>query len=302
MKRNNLISIFKIGLLSMLVAVIGESCVKSVSGRTDFENLQPTVLMSDGGLANFQNNAILFPPTDAADTTYFHLEYASTTTAPQDEVITIAIDPAALAAYNAQGGNQYAIFPDSIYSFTTTSVTIPKGNNYSAGIPLIMFPDKIDLLNNYMLPISITVAPKGSTISSNYTTIYYHLVGNPIAGIYNWDWTRWNNSDGSGAPSGLSFVGQSTVLAPDDGTTVEVPSGYYTQPRYVITFTNNAGVLSNFAVTLNPTDLASFAAGGITVTSGPNILKADPINGIYEFQYTVFNGTASRYLIDKYYK
>ena len=80
----------------------------------------------------------------------------------QDEVITIAIDDAALAAYNALGGTQYENFPDSIYSFTTTSVTIPKGANYSAGVPLIMFPSKINLLKNYMLPISITTAPAGS--------------------------------------------------------------------------------------------------------------------------------------------
>jgi Domain of unknown function (DUF1735) len=302
MKRNKLISIFKTGLLSMLVAVIGQSCVKSVSGRTDFENLAPTTLISDGGLANFSANAILFPPTDATDTALFHVEYASTSTAPVDEVITIGIDMDALAAFNALGGDQYAVFPDSIYSFTTTSVTVKKGNNYTGGIPLIMFPSKIDLLENYMLPISIKTTPAGSTISSNYKTIYWHLVGNPIAGIYNWDWTRWNNGTGTGAPTGTSFVGQSTVLAPDNGTTVEVPSGYYTQPRYVITFTNNGGVLSNFAVSLNASDISGFGAAGITITSGPNILIADPVNGIYEFQYSVSSGGNPRYLIDKYYK
>ena len=302
MKRNNLISIFKTGLLSMLVAVISQSCVKSVSGRTDFENLAPTTLISDGGMANFSANAILFPPTDAIDTALFHVEYASTSTAPQDEVITIGIDLDALAAYNAQGGDQYAVFPDSIYSFTTTSVTVKKGNNYTDGIPLIMYPSKIDLLQNYMLPISIKTTPAGSTISSNYKTIFWHLVGNPIAGIYSWDWTRWNNADGSGAPTGSSFVGQSTVLAPDNGTTVEVPSGYYNGPRYVITFTNNAGVLSNFAVTLNPADLTTWPSVGISLTSGPNIIKADPVNGIYEFQYSVSSGGNPRYLIDKYYK
>ena len=293
MKRNNLISIFKIGLLPMLVAVIGQSCVKSVSGRTDFENLAPTVLMSDGGMSNFNSNALLFPPTDPADTTYFHLEYASTTTAPQDEVITIAIDQAALDAYNALGGNQYAIFPDSIYSFTTTSVTIPKGNNYSAGIPLIVFPDKINLLDNYMLPISIKTAPAGSTIASNYTTIYYHLIGNPIAGLYSQEWIRYNNADGSGTPAYDQDLSPG-VFAPLDGTTISVSSG--TGTVYVLTFTNTGGVLSNFQVSFVPSSTA-----GITITGGPTVVTADPATKTYVFNFTYLNGSGlPRNITDKF--
>jgi hypothetical protein len=295
MKRNNLISIFKIGLLPMLVAVIGQSCVKSVSGRTDFENLKPTVLISDGGIANFKANALLFPPTDAADTTYFHLEYASTSTAPQDEVITIAIDQAALDAYNAQGGNQYAIFPDSIYSFTTTSVTIPKGNNYSVGIPLIVFPDKINLLDNYMLPISIKTAPAGSTISSNYTTIYYHLIGNPIAGLYSQEWIRYNMAVASGTPDFDQDLSPG-VFAPLDGTTVSIASG--TGVNYILTFTNTGGVLSNFQVSMDP---ASVTVANITITGGPTIIKADPTTKTYQFNFTYNNSKgAARNITDKF--
>ncbi|HET7001739.1 MAG TPA: DUF1735 domain-containing protein, partial [Puia sp.] len=215
MKRNNLIAIFKLGLLAWLVVIVGSSCVKSVSGRTDFESLQPTVLISEGGLQNFGINAILFPPTDDADTTYFHLNYAATSVAPQDEVITIAIDPAAMDAYNAANGSDYTLFPDSIFSFTTTSVKIPKGNNYSAGVPLIMFPSKINLLKDYMLPISITAGPAGATVASNHKTIYYHLIGNPIAGLYNWDWYRWNGTLPVGPNTGgTPALGGSAVLAP----------------------------------------------------------------------------------------
>src|SRR3954464_8297540 len=124
MKRNYLIKISKLGLLSLVVAFIGQSCVKSVSGRTDFENLAPTVLIPEGGLQNFTTAALLFPPDpsvdDKLDTAYFHVNYAGTSTAPQDEVVTLAVDPDALAAYNAQGGDQYEAFPDSIFEFTST--------------------------------------------------------------------------------------------------------------------------------------------------------------------------------------
>src|ERR1700749_4683650 len=117
MKRNNINGIFKLGLFSLALTIFGSSCVKSREGRTDFENLQPTVLISEGGLQNFGVDAILFPPTDDADTTYFHLNYAATSVAPQDEVITLAIDAAAIDAYNAANGTDYTIFPDSIFSF-----------------------------------------------------------------------------------------------------------------------------------------------------------------------------------------
>ena len=68
-----------------------KSCIKSLSTGTDFSGLKPTVLIPDGGMANFSSNALLFPPTDAVDTTHFFLNYALTTTAPQDEVIAIEI-------------------------------------------------------------------------------------------------------------------------------------------------------------------------------------------------------------------
>jgi hypothetical protein len=310
MKRNNLISIFKLGLLSMLVAVIGGACVKSVSGRTDFESLAPTVLIPEGGLQNLTLNALLFPPDptidDKTDTTFFHLNYAATSTAPADEVITIAIDPDALAAYNAQGGSQYEAFPDSIFAFTVTSVTVPKGANYSAPVPLVIHSNKVDPTKSYMLPISIKTAPAGSTISSNHKTIYYHLIGNPIAGLYNWDWYRWNNNVPVGPNTGgTPALGGIAVFAPLDETTVEVASGYYIGPRYHITFDDSSGVLVHFAVVFNADDVATMKAGGVTITSGPNITTADPITGTYEFWYSADNGAPTnnlRYVIDKYYK
>lgn len=301
MKRNNINGIIKLGIFSLMVSIVGSSCLKSVSGNTDFSSLKPQVIIPEGGIANFGLDALLYPPTDVSDTTFFHVNYAATDVAPKDEVITLAVDTKALDAYNALGGDKFALFPDSIFSFTSTTVTIKKGNNYSDLIPLIVYPGKIDLTKNYMLPISITTAPAGSTISGNYTTIYYHLIGNPIAGVYKWDWTRWNNATGTGAPTGSSFTGRSTILAPIDATTVTVAAGYYIGPRYIITFTNTNGVLSNFQVSFNSADLATMSAAGVNITNGPNILVADPVKGIFQFQFNA-QTPKDRYLIDKYYK
>ena len=83
-----------------------------------------------------------------------------------------------------------------------------------------------------MLPISIKSAPAGATLASNYTTIYYHLIGNPIAGPYNQEWIRFNNSAGTGSPAYDQTFGG--LFAPIDGTTINATSG--TGVVYVLTF------------------------------------------------------------------
>lgn len=284
-----------------IIAFLLNSCVKSRSGETNFSGLKPVVLIPEGGLNAFGSAALTFPSSDATDTAWFHVNYAATNVATTDETITLAVDQTALQNYNSTSATQYSLFPDSIYSFTSTSVTVKKGNNYSDPVPLVIYPDKVDPTQSFMLPISIKGGPAGSTISSNFGTIYYHLIGNPIAGAYLWDWHRWNAADTSGAAATIVLAAP-TVFAPDDPNTVEVPSGYFSQPRYIIHFDNNGGVLSNFTVSLNAADItANFPANGITVTSGPTIVVADPVNHVYEFTYTVSSGGNPRAFTDKYY-
>lgn len=302
MKRINNHKIFTMGAGLLATVILLNSCVKSRSGDTDFSGLKPVVLIPEGGLNAFGAAALTFPGTDPTDTAYFHVNYAATNVAPADETVTLAVDQAALQAYNSTSSIQYALFPDSIYSFKATSVTVKKGNNYSDNVPLVVFPDKIDPTQSYMLPISIKGGPTGSTISGNFGTIYYHVIGNPIAGTYNiWRWRRWNAADSSGTPNYDNQYGP-TIFAPDDATTVEVGSGYYNGPRYVITFTNNGGVLSNFHVSLNPADLSTWPGVGISLTAGPTIMAADPVHGFYQFTYTVSSGGNPRTLIDTYSK
>jgi len=293
-------------ILSLSAATMAfPSCVKNRGGETSFGSIKPVVQIPEGGMANFGASALTFPGTDDVDTAWFRIDFAATNVASKDVTITLGYDANALAVVNStlDPTSQYAKFPDSTYSFTTTKVTVKSGGNYSAQVPFIVFPSKIDPTKSYMFPISITDG-SGNTISDNFGTIYYHVIGNPIAGGYSWDFTRWNNNTGTGTPNSLSFTGGSTVFSPDNPTKVEVPGGYL-GIRYVITFTNNAGTLSNFQVSLNADDIAaSLTPSGITVSDGPTILTADPVNGVYQFHFSVFNpgANASRYLIDKYYR
>ena len=285
-------------LVTVLFMGIFTSCVKSRAGRTDFSGLAPIVEIPEGGFQNFGNTALNFPASDASDTNFFHVDYAAVDLAPKDITVTLSVDAAALAAYNANPANvfKYEAFPDSIYSIQKT-VTIKAGQHYSDAIPLVVFPSKVDPSKNYMLPLSITDA-QGNAISGNFGTIYFHFVGNPIAGSYKWDFTRHNSPDPNGPLSGLSFVGHNAVFSPDDPFTVEVATGYYTQPRYVIHFDNNNGVLSNFTVTFNQSDIAGVLAAGIVIAVQPHFTILDPVNKIFQIEYQ----TGSRYIVDKFYK
>ena len=295
-------------LILLLTGLAGlaflSSCIKNRMGETNFSGLQAIVQIPEGGMANFTATALTFPSTDAVDTARFRINFASTNVAGKDVTVTVGYDATAMGTVNAglDPSSQYVKFPDSTFSFTVTKVTVKAGQNYSDPIPFVVYPSKIDPTKSYMFPISI-LDGDGNTISGNFGTVYYHVIGNPIAGNYLWDWTRWNNNDGSGSPTGSSFKGHPTVFSPDNPTTVEVPSGYFLGARYVLSFTNTNGALSNFQLILNPNDVTNqLTANSITVTEGPTIVKADPVTHEYIFHYSVFNGTAYRYLIDRYYR
>jgi hypothetical protein len=299
---------FKSGTLilymNLLAAIIfSSSCVKDYrDGETNFSGVQPTVIIAEGGLSgtSFGNAAVTFPGTDTSDIANFHVNYAATNVAPADEVVGLAVDSDAIANYNRDSlGLQYELMPDSDYSFTATSVTVPKGNNYTAAIPVTFYPDKIDASKNYMLPISITSVPSGTMMSNNQNTIYYHAIGNPIAGSYGELWTRWNASDTTGAPTYDHLDVGPVTFSPVDATTIAVQSGGTGETSY-ISFTNNNGTLSDFTVAFDDSQIASL---GITVTTGPFLLLADPISGAYNvyFEYNNSSGL-HRCILDEYKK
>ncbi len=292
------------------------SCIKDRNtGAPDFSNLQPLVEIrdnisgvgNDAGLAFFAKATLNFPATDEADTVSFYVNIASVNTLSHDLTVTVGVDPNTITTYNGDPTHtvHFEPFQDSSFSLLQTQVTIPAGQRVAL-VSVVIYPSKIDHTNpttSYMLPISILDA-QGVSISGNFGTIYYHTIGNPLAGDYNWDFTRYDNATGTGDPSGLSFTGNTTVLQPTSPTSLEVASGYYTQTaRYEITFTNNGGTLSNFDVTLNADDIKNiFNANGITLVQAPKVLIADPVNKVFEFQYVVQNSSGFRWIVDKYYK
>src|SRR5579862_5819765 len=141
-----------VGYILVSISLLLSSCVKSRPGETNFSQLKPIVLIPEGGLSTFSSEALVFPATDVSDTADFHVNYAATNVAPAEETVTLAIDTAAITSFNNASVIQYVLAPDSIFSFTTTAVTVPKVDNYSSPVPLVVYPSKVDPTKNYMIP------------------------------------------------------------------------------------------------------------------------------------------------------
>lgn len=297
------ISIIVTSLLTLTLA----SCLKD-RPNTDFSGTQSQYIAeittsstngtlnapSAGSSTYFGGSNLNFSGADDPDTISFTVNIASDFPPTKDIALTLGVDPQALANYNAGGPpTLFEQFPDSTASFPVKTATIKAGSRL-ATFYVYFHPDKIDPTHSYMLPISITSAP-GTTISGNFGTIYYHMIGNPLAGNYTDEWIRYNTATQTGSPA---FDQLSTVsFVPVTPTQVSItdPTGM----AYQLSFDNSGGTLSNFTVAFPKSGSGSADAAGITITGGPTIVLADPVNKKFTFNFTYNNSAgAARNITD----
>lgn len=284
--------------ISSLLVLTG--CLKD-KPLNDFSTVGTIIELPYHGLEGFASDAVLVAGQTNPIVLDLVVNIASTYPLNKDLTVTIGVDDAKRTAYNAKGGVQYQALPSNAFALSATTAVIKAGSR-QAKFKVTVYPDKVpDPTVNYMFAVSIKDA-QGQTISGNFGTAYYHIIGNPIAGGYTWDFYRWNNNTGTGALNGASFTGGTTTFLPVDPTTVVVPTGYFTRPNYQISFDNNNGTLSNFKVAPADDMLQSFSNNGITITQAPVFMVADGVAKHFKVQMIVFNGSAYRYLIDDYYK
>lgn len=296
---------YLITCISLLVGL--GSCVKDRNDlATDFSNLQPLVeirdnisgIGNDAGLANFGKASLNF--SGDPHTQSFYVNLASVYPMNKDLTLTLGVDQAALDAYNADPANtvKYELFPDSLYSFTQTSVTIKAGERVAL-VSVEFFPTNIDPSKSYMLPISITDA-EGVNISGNFGTIYYHVIGNPLAGIWvdqaGSNRTLFATTIADGTIVGIADLeGLAKVMSPDDATHARIDfadlgtSGW----QYVITYDQATG---SFAVDANETMAASITAGSFKLLEPPTY---DPATETIHIKSQYTNSVGSERLIEE---
>lgn len=300
-------------MISALVCFSLASCLKSVNTNVNGENLTTSFLQLEyvqdsgqtninSGLQYFSGSTLLFPPTDAVDTINFQVTLNGPSAASSDIAVTLAPDWAAIADNYSNDKIVYEKMPDSLYKVITSTVTIKAGTRV-AYAKMVVYPTRIDPTKSYMAPIAPTAASMGN--SANFGHIYFHTIGNPMAGSYNWDFYRYNALTNPSFPLGYnggSFFGQTVSFLPINPTNIHVPTGYYVQPNYLITFKNTGGVLTNFTAVIDPGELpGAFTANGISMVQQP-VITVTPDYKKVTINYVVFNGAAYRNCTDIYTK
>jgi hypothetical protein len=259
----------------------------------------------NSGMQYFSGGALTYPGSDVSDTASYNISLAGSGTLRNDLTVSIGIDATKILDNYKSDSIKYELMPDSVYKFVETTGTIKAGSRI-APMHIVFYPSKLDVTKSYMLPVVIKDAG-GKVISSNFGIIYFHVIGNPIAGTYSWNYYRWNTNNQppigvypSGDPSG--WEDQPITFAPINPTTIKVITGYYTQIDYNISFTNNNGVLSDFSVKFDKSQYdQNFVANGVTLTAGP-IISVSPDYKQFEIRYVVYNGAAYRYIVDQYHR
>jgi hypothetical protein len=210
--------------------------------------------------------------------------------------VTLQVDPDAKSDNYPVDSIVYLVMPDSLYTLLSTSAVIKAGETV-AEFRVVFYPSRIDISKNFILPVTATNDADVSR-SSNYGHVYFHTIGNPIAGAYSWNFIRYSNPAGTGSPDGTSFSGHQTLFSPVNPTFIKVPMGYYNHANYFITFKNTAGVLSNFKVEIDPAEVSgAWAAAGISIGQAPTILVENN-----NTKFTIHFTTATRNCTDIYYK
>jgi hypothetical protein len=111
------------------------------------------------------------------------VSYSGSEVAPQDIVVTLALDEEALDTYNDEQHSEYEFVPAVIYSVDNWTVTIPKGQRVATKV-FTFKPDQFDPSLTYGFPIKIVSATMG-TISTNFGTVIYAFgAKNKYDGVY----------------------------------------------------------------------------------------------------------------------
>ena len=311
-----------------LFALIFTACKKAVVSTPMGDAGQTLVKILDGGTP-YGFGKIAFPFINTPSTAKavdIRRDIPSETELNKEMTVIVKDDTAMISFFNRDtvssnpnrtnpGKLVYTKLPSAWYTVgASTPRTAPGGTytvKFSAGefakSIYITIPDAtlFDPSTTYALGFTILSADAGGKISTQKGMLVAIGAKNIVHEDLSWDFFRWNlaalQTSQPPPPVSSGFTNAPTTLTTISANAVEVPSGYFIQPRYRLTFTNVGGVATNFVLSFNPSDLAALNAAGVTIVDGPNILLADFAAKKYRFQYQVFNGSAFRYLIDYYH-
>jgi uncharacterized protein YpmB len=269
-------------------------CLKTHDGFVDFSKTSDFVILANSGLANLKSANIQVNADTIRKT--ITVDLASKNNGNGAITVTLGVDAAKIASYNASNGTSYQALPANAYKLVSTQVTVPAGQHYGT-TTLEVYKSKLDPTVSYMLPVSITDGG-GKTLSSNQNTLYFNVIGNPIAGNYEIYFSRWLAPDSTGGAATANYYNDdngTVVFAPTSPTEIQTDGLFGDQ--VIIDFTNTNGVLSNFKASFPP---GTAAAVGVASWGPPVVEVADPVNGYYKIYFQYVNSVGTRTVVYQY--
>ena len=164
-----ILSLFMAGGIALGLA----ACLNDEEHFIDFAGTSPVIDIPSSaffGVVANQGLSIQTAPVSYS----FNVNLSGPQTLSEDVTVTLAVDPAVLAQYNAANNTRFQALPTSLYQFATTTTTIKAGQrlapvtvNFFSGADKIT--DQVAYNNaNYALPIRITTTSNNVAVSSNY--------------------------------------------------------------------------------------------------------------------------------------
>jgi hypothetical protein len=141
----------------LLVMVSLSSCLKNGNYNVDFSSVAPSV---DLPLAAANANGVVPFTFQAGSNTFpVYTDLASPAVLSTSTTVTLIVDSAYLNSYNTANGTSYTLLPDSDYSVTSLSLTIPAGKRLdSAEVTFNINMVDTSSAISYVLPFSISSA------------------------------------------------------------------------------------------------------------------------------------------------
>jgi Domain of unknown function (DUF1735) len=254
--------------------------------------------------ANYSNSALIFPdPSSTSEPVEFQIDYSTPVVGEKDITITVGVDAAAVAKYNTANptGPQYLLLPANAYTLTTATAKIPAKQTVSEPFTITFNPSVIDVTKNYMLPVTIITAvgaPGDAKAASGTGTAYFHLIGNPLAGLYTVVGTRYNYTGSvswSGPPAALpaggtpSAIPTTKLAVPVDGQTVSLEFAALSSLGYYYQVTGNA-TFSAITVGFSQDLLSASSSREVFIT---NYIPPSPTQKASFHIYTHYNNAAA---------
>ncbi|NHA07730.1 DUF1735 domain-containing protein [Mucilaginibacter sp. HC2] len=160
----------KTAFASLAVLSLLSSCLKDNNTTVDFTNAKGS-LEIPAVATNGPTQGVAIDKTKTQESFTLTVNLAGAQTSSSATSVTMAIDQAALTAYNTANNKNYVLLPAADYAIQSLNLSIPAGQR-QAIMTIVTNSSLIDLTQSYALPISIANGG-GQGINPNYKTIIY---------------------------------------------------------------------------------------------------------------------------------